>query len=108
MLNLVLLLVGIPSLLLAIWSVFGLLRRGRRQQLPARPLFLGVCADYAHMTGIPVRVIRLYQVFYGLLGIGWIFYGVYYLVMRTRPVPVTPLDSPTPPPKVTKIESHHY
>ena len=56
---------------------------------------------------MPVWLVRTFLIFYGGLGIGFIFYGLYYLVMRTRPAPVLTPPVESPPPTITKIESHY-
>ncbi len=108
MLNGLLLLVGLPSLVLAFWTLYGLATRGRRPEAPPRKgRLLGVAADYAHVVGMPVWLVRSFLVFYGLMGVGFIFYGLYYLVMRTRPAPILEPPEASPPPTITKIESHY-
>jgi len=105
-----LLLFGLITLLFAAWIVVGLIRHhtGMLEERPKRKRWLlGVCEDFSRQVGIPLGILRLLLLLYGVLGIGVLFYLLYYCAMRrwqqVVPEPVVP-----PPPTVTRIESHHY
>ena len=105
-----LLLFGLITLLFAAWIVVGLIRHhtGMLEERPKRkPWLLGVCEDFSRQVDIPLGVVRPLILLYGFLGIGLLFYLLYYWAMRRRQQAV-PEPVIAPSPKVTRIESHHY
>jgi len=83
--NLSFLLVGLSSLFFALWTAYGLYRR-YKGTLPERPAqrkrWFGVCADFSETVGIPVSIVRFFVLFYTPVGLGPVFYFIYYLVIR--------------------------
>ena len=107
--NLSFFLVGLSSLLFALWAAYGLYRR-YKGTLPERPAqrkrWFGVCADFSETVGIPVSIVRFFVLFYTPVGLGPVFYFIYYLVIRNKePIP---LKSPEPNLQISKIESHYF
>ena len=103
------LLIGILSLIFAVWTIYGLTQRKHRKSLPPlkKKWFLGVCADFSQYVGMPLWVVRLYAILYSPFIVGILFYFLYYLVIKVHPSPpvITPSKRPV---KITKMESHHY
>ncbi len=109
MLNLLLIFIGLPSILFAVWVVVGLYKRqiGQLTEQKLKPKWwLGVCADFSNMVGIPVGIIRLFILYYTPVFLGPIFYFLYYWMLQNR-APEVPLPA-KPIPTITKIDSHHY
>jgi len=103
------LLIGLSSLIFALWTAYGLYRR-YKGTLPERPKqrkwWYGVCADFSETVGIPVSIVRLFVLFYTPVGLGPVFYFIYYLVIRNKePIP---LKSPERNLQISKIESHYF
>ena len=110
LLNTPLLLFGLVTLLFAAWIVVGLIHRHTgmlEERSKRKPWLLGVCEDFSRQVDIPLGVVRLMILLYGVLGIGGLFYLLYYWAMRRRPQ-VVPEPVVAPTPTVTRIESHHY
>jgi len=103
------LLVGLSSLTFALWTAYGLYRR-YNGTLPERPKqrkwWFGVCVDFSETVGIPVSIVRFFVLFYTPVGLGPVFYFIYYLVIRNKePIP---LKSPERNLQISKIESHYF
>ena len=103
------LLVGLSSLTFALWTAYGLYRR-YKGTIPERPKqrkwWYGVCADFSETVGIPVSIVRFFVLFYTPVGLGPVFYFIYYLVIRNKePIP---LKSPERNLQISKIESHYF
>ncbi len=93
----------------AFWTASGLYRR-HAGNLPESPVqqkrWLGVCADFSTTVGIPVGFIRFIILLYTPVGLGPVFYFIYYLVIRNKePIP---LKSPERNLQISKIESHYF
>ena len=87
----------------------GLIRR-YRGTLPEHPLsknwWLGVCADVSKTRGIPVVAVRFYVLLYIPLGLGLIFYFIYYGFIINR-VSI-PLLTPEHEIQITNIKSYYF
>jgi len=108
--NAPLLLFGLVTLIFAMWIAIGLVRHhtGMLEERPKRKTWLlGVCEDFSRQVGIPLGVVRPLILLYGALGIGVLFYLLYYWAMCRRQQAL-PEPMASPPPTVTRIESHHY
>lgn len=109
-LSFLLFLLSLFALLFGIWTIIGLLKRASRpsaNRLKKRKWILGVCADFSYYVGIPLWIVRLYALVYGPLLLGFIFYLLYYWVMRLRKKTRPPVTS-KPPATVTKMDIHRY
>ena len=55
---------------------------------------------------IPVSIVKLFVLFYTPVGLGLVFYFVYYLVIRNKePIPLKSTERNL---QISKIESHYY
>ena len=74
--NISFLLVGLSSLLFALWTAYGLYRR-YKGTLPERPAkqkkWFGVCVDFSETVGIPVSIIKFFVLVYTPVGLGPVF-----------------------------------
>ena len=87
----------------------GLIRRYRGtlpEHLPSKNWWLGVCADVSKTLGIPVVAVRFYVLLYIPLGLGMIFYSIYYWVIINR-VSI-PLLTPEHEIQITKYKSYYF
>jgi phage shock protein PspC (stress-responsive transcriptional regulator) len=107
--NYLLLLIGLLSLIFAFWTAYGLYRR-HAGNLPESPVqqkrWLGVCADFSTTVGIPVGFVRFIILLYTPVGLGAVFYFIYYFAIR-KPATLPP-TIPERELQITKIESHYY
>jgi len=89
------LLVVLFSMVHAFCIMHGLILR-YRGTLPEHPSskiwWLGVCADLSKTLGIHVVAVRFFVILYILLGLGLIFYFIYYwlVINRVSSPPLTP------------------
>jgi phage shock protein PspC (stress-responsive transcriptional regulator) len=87
----------------------GLIRRYIRT-LPEYPLsktlWLGVCADVSKTLDIPAGAVRFFVLLYTPLGLGLIFYFIYYWFIINR-VSI-PLLTPEHEIQITKIKSYYF
>ena len=104
-----LLLIGLLSVVLAFWIMHGLIQR-YMGTLPEHPLskywWLGVCADVSKTLAIPVGAVRFFVLLYTPLGLGLIFYFIYYWFIINR-VP-SPLLTQEHEIQITKIKSYCF
>jgi len=104
-----LLLIGLLSMMFAFWIMHGLIRR-YRGTLPEHPLsktwWLGVCADVSKTLDIPAGAVRFFVLLYTPLGLGLIFYFIYYWFIINR-VSI-PLLTPEHEIQITKIKSYYF
>jgi len=87
----------------------GLIRRYRGtlpENLPSKNWRIGVCADVSKTLGIPVVAVRFYVLLYIPLGLGLIFYFIYYWFIINR-VPI-PLLAPEHEIPITKFKSYYF
>ena len=109
LMNYIFLAIGLPSLFFAILTASGLYRR-QTGTLPVRPLqrkwLLGVCTDFSETVGIQVGFVRFIILLYTPVGLGAVFYFIYYFVILNRAV--LPPTLPEREPQITIIESHYY
>ena len=96
-------------MMFAFWIMYGLIRR-YRGTLPEHPLiktwWLGVCADVSKMLDIPAGVVRFFVLLYTPLGLGLIFYFIYYWIIINRVF--IPLLTPEHEIQITKIKSYYF
>ena len=96
-------------MIFAFWILHGLIRR-YRGTLQGHPLsktwWLGVCADVSKTLAIPVVAISFYVLLYTPLGLGLIFYFIYYWFIINR-VSI-PLLTPEHEIQITKIKSYYF
>jgi len=74
--------------------------------IPSKNCWLGVCADLSKTLDIPVVVVRFYILFYTTLGLGLIFYFIYYCFIINR-VSI-PLLTPKHEIQITKIKIYYF
>lgn len=101
-------LLGLTALIFGIWTVLGLLfgSRGKDRKAGKR-WFLGVCADFSHLVGIPLGLVRMLTLIYAPFLIGLLFYVLYYYVLglreKNQPKPQPRLAKP----QITRMDSLH-
>ena len=104
-----LLLIGLLSMMFAFWIMHVLILR-YRGTLPEHPLsktwWLGVCADVSKTLDIPAGAVRFFILVYTPLGLGLIFYFIYYWFIINR-VSI-PLLTPEHEIQITKIKSYYF
>ena len=108
--NILAVLIGLPSLIFGLLIALGLFRRfnGKLEETtPKKRWILGVCEDFSRMVGMQLWLMRVFFVFYTPLGIGPVLYIFYYIVMRVRSAPPSLKENPSNL-QVTKIESRYY
>jgi len=73
---------------------------------PSKNWWLGVSADVSKTFGIPVIAVRFFVLLYTPLGIGLIFYFIYYwfFINRVSIPPLTPEDEI----QISKIKSCYF
>ena len=102
-------LIGLLSMVPAFCIMHGLIRR-YRGTLPEHPSskfwWLGVCADLSKTLGIHVVAVRFFVLLYTPLGLGLIFYFIYYWFIINR-VSI-PLLTPEHEIQITKIKSYYF
>ena len=89
--------------------MYGLIRRYRGtlpEHLPSKNWWLGVCVDVSKTLDIPVFVVRFYVLLYIPLGLGMIFYFIYYWFIINRVT--SPLLIPDHEKQITKIKSYYF
>ena len=87
----------------------GLIRRYRRtlqEHLPSKNRWLEVCADVSKTLGTPAVPVRIYVLLYIPLGLGLIFYFIYYWLIINRVF--IPLLTPEHEIQITKIKSYYF
>ena len=87
----------------------GLIRRYRwtlQVHPPSKNWWLGLCADVTKTLGKPVVAVRFYFLLYTPLGLGLIFYFIYYWFIINR-VSI-PLLTPEYEIQITKIKSYYF
>ena len=87
----------------------GLIRRYRGtlpEHLPIKNWWLGVCADVSKTLAIPVGAVRFFALLYTPLGLGLIFYFIYYWFIIKRVF--IPLLTPEHEIQITKIKSYYF
>ena len=103
------LLIGLLSVVSAFCIMRGLIRRYMGtlpEHLPSKNWWLGVCADVSKTLGIPLVAVRFYVPLYIPLGLGLIFYFIYYWFIINR-VSI-PLLTPEHEIQITKIKSYYF
>ena len=90
----------------AICIMYGLVWRYREtfpEHLPSKNWWFGVCADVSKTLGIHLIEVKFFVLLYTLLGLGRLFYFIYYgfNINRVSISPLTPEDEI----QVTKIKS---
>ncbi len=109
-LTIIIVILGIFLLIFGIWTFLGLLRR-KQNRLPNHPkgkrIILGVCADFSMYVGIPLWIVRLYALIYAPFLLGFLFYLLYYLVMKLRKAPSSPIEQERSI-HVTRMDIHRY
>ena len=100
---------GLLSMVPAFCIMHGLILR-YRGTLPEHPLsknwWLGVCADVSKTLAIPEGAVRFFVMLYTPLGLGMIFYFIYYWIIINR-VSI-PLLTPEHEIQITKIKSYNF
>ena len=96
-------------MMFAFWIMHGLIRRYRgtlsEHQL-SKNWWLGVCADVSKTLDIPAGAVRFFVMLYTPLGLGMIFYFIYYWFIINR-VSI-PLLTPEHEIQITKIKSYYF
>ena len=81
--------------------------RGTLPEHPSSKIWwLGVCADLSKTLGIHVVAVRFFVLLYAPLGLGLIFYFIYYWFIINR-VSI-PLLTPEHEIQITKIKSYYF
>ena len=76
------------------------------EHLPSKNWWLGVCADVSKKLIIPAVAVRFYVLLYIRLGLGLIFYIIYYWLIINRVfIPLLTLWQEI---QVTKIKSYYF
>ena len=76
------------------------------EHLPSKNWWLGVCVDVSKTLGISVFAVRFYVLIYIPLGLGLIFYFIYYWLIINRVfIPLLTLWHEI---QVTKIKSYYF
>ncbi|MCH2281035.1 MAG: PspC domain-containing protein, partial [SAR324 cluster bacterium] len=100
------LLIGLISMVPAFCIIHGLIRRYRgtlTEHQPSKYWWLGVCAEVSKNLGIHVVAVRFFVLLYTPLGLGLIFYFIYYWFIINR-VSIPQL-TPEHEIQITKINS---
>jgi len=103
------LLIGLFSMVQAFCMVYGLIRRYSGtlpEHSSSKIWWLGVCADLSKTLEIDVVAIRFFVLLYTPLGLGLIFYLIYYWIIINR-VSI-PLLTPEREIQITKIKSYYF
>jgi len=87
-------------------GLIGRYRGALPKHLPIKIWWLGVCADLSQTLCIPVVAVRFYVLLYIQLGLGLIFYFIYYWFIINRVL--FPLLTPEHEIQITKIKSYYF
>ena len=76
------------------------------EHLPSKNWWLGVCAEVSKTLAIPVGAVRFFELLYTPLGLGLIFYFIYYWLTINRVF--IPLLTPEHEIQITNIKSYYF
>nr|ADI18003.1 hypothetical protein [uncultured delta proteobacterium HF0200_19J16] len=76
------------------------------EHIPSKNWWLGVCAEVSKTFGIPVVAVRFYILLYTPLGLGLIFYFIYYWFIINRVF--IALLTPEHEIQIKKIKSYYF
>lgn len=110
--KLMLFVLGTLLLFFGICTLIGLfqLMLGRKPTgTPSKRWLLGVCADFSHLIGIPLWLVRTYAVVFTPMLVGIIFYFLYFLVMLSLRKPAVKAQPDNPRNvNVTRMDTYHF